>query len=304
MANILDTNANLLVAFDLLASERSVTRAAQRFGITQSAMSSALAQLRELFHDPLLVRVGNRMELTPRGVELAARIRPGIEALASALKQPPAFDPATSRARFVVAMSDFVELVVLPSLLERLSKRAPHVTLQVVGWGRLRPPEALARSEVDLSIGVYEDSRPTPQHHQAALFATRFKCIARDPHPRIGKRLRLSTYVQLGHVLLTEQLGDEGVVDVALRDIGESRRIALRVPHYLMVPHVVARSDLVAAIDERVANHFAHLLPIRLFEPPLDLPEAWVRMIWHERAAHDPALTWLRAQILETVPKS
>lgn len=291
MANILTTNANLLVAFDLLARELSVTGAAKRYGITQSAMSSVLAQLRELFEDPLLVRVGNAMRLTPRGAALAEQIRAGVALLADALEQPSGFDPRSSRQRFVVAMSDFIELVVLPRLVERLRQEAPQVDLQVVPWVRGVPPAALAE-DLDLALGIFSESESTQP-----LFDTRFVCIVRQRHPRVKRRLTLSTYVDLGHVLMTDQLGDEGVVDVALRLLGLSRRIALRVPHFSVVPHIVANSDLVAAVDEPVARHFAGLLPIRILEPPLELPRAVVRMAWHERTARDPARVWLRGVI-------
>lgn len=294
MADIFGINANLLVAMHALITEGSVTHAARRVGITQSAMSGALAQLRDLFDDPLLVRVGNRMQLTPRAEQLAPHVQAGVSAFQAALAGPIAFDPRRSQERFSLAMTDATELLLLPRLLTRLAELAPHVTLQVVHWGRFEPLPELATGEVDVMVGICDEKRLSAQHHQQPLYDDRFVCIVRRGHPRVGRRLTLATYAALGHVLVTEKPGSDGVVDAALRRLGKSRRIEVRVPHYLLVPRLVAHSDLVAAVDSAVAQRFAAELPLALFEPPLELPRATFRMIWHERTDRDPARRWLR----------
>ena len=299
MADIFSTNANLLVAFAVLAEERSVTSAARRFGISQSAMSGVLAQLRNLFDDPLLVRAGNRMALTPRAEALAKRICASVAELDLALTQPGAFDPADSTARFVIAMSDYTALVLLPALMERLTHLAPKTSVQVLPWGKLEATPALAEGGVDVMVGILEDSRLAPGFHRHPVFEDRFVCIVRKEHPSVRRELTLDTYLKLGHVIVTEKPWASGVIDKALERLGHSRKIGLRVPHYSIVPQVVANSDLIAAIDERFARRFVTALPLRILEPPLKLRSVHVDLLWHSRTADDPARAWLRQCITE-----
>lgn len=298
MPNILATNANLMVALAVLIEERSVTLAARRVGISQSAMSGVLAQLRELFDDPLLVRVGNAMQLTPRAQQLAARVRGAVAELDAVLQEPVVFDPASADARFVLAMTDYTELAVLPTLIAILARHAPRASLQVVHWGRLEPHPALAQGEVDAMVGMTASRRLPAGYHHTPLFEDRFQCIVRRDHPGVGEQLDLDTYTALGHVLVTEKPWADGVVDAALAKLGRRRHVVLRLSHYSLVPTVVASTDLVAAFDERVALHFARNLPIRVLEPPLSLPRGRVDLIWHERTDRDPARVWLREQVV------
>lgn len=299
MADIFSTNANLLVAFAVLAEERSVTRAARRFGISQSAMSGVLAQLRDLFDDPLLVRAGNLMALTPRADALAKRVCASVAELDLALTQPGSFDPAKSIARFVLAMSDYTALVLLPPLMERLTHLAPKASVQVLPWGKLEATPALAEGGVDVMVGILEHAKLPPGFHRQPVFEDRFVCIVRKDHPTVGRELTLETYLKLSHVIVTEKPWASGVVDKALERLGHSRTIGLRVPHYSIVPQVVATSDLIAAIDERFARRFVSALPLRIVEPPLKLRSVPVDLLWHSRTADDPARKWLRQCITD-----
>src|SRR6187402_2225780 len=169
-------NLNLLLAFDALIHERNVTRAASTMGVTQSAMSNSLAQLRLLFEDPLFRRTPRGIEPTPRALDLADPIRRGLGFLDRALAKR-TFDPSRESRSFVLATSDYVEFVLLPPLLGRLAREAPGVRLEVRPWGLHRVPEALARGEADLMIGFYND---VPAHHvEALLFDEHYVCIAR-----------------------------------------------------------------------------------------------------------------------------
>lgn len=291
MDRIRATNLNLLAAFAALIDEGSVTRAAKRMGITQSAMSSSLAQLRAVFGDPLFRRSAHGIDPTPKALELAALVRPGLALLERAL-QPARFDPSTAARTFVIAASDHVELVLLPGLLQRLASFAPGVRVHVQPWGLHEVPAALARGEADLAIGYY-DVIP-PHHHHRPAFDEPYACILRRDHPRVRGKLTLAAWLELDHVMVSQHRDAPGSVDVALATRGLSRRVSARVSHFLMVPVLVARTDMVAAIDKRVAETFAAPLRLQVFAPPIALPTGHVAQVWHEQVEDDPAQRWFR----------
>lgn len=292
--NINAINLNLLVAFDALFEELSVTRAARRAGVTQPAMSNTLAQLRELFDDALFVRHRTGLNPTARAKELAEPIRKGLSLLQAALAGS-SFEPATSERRFVIAASDYVELVLLPALLRRLAKAAPRVRLALRPWGLHEAPPELARGEVDLMLGFY--GKLPAQHHEQRLLEDEYVCVVRRSHPRVKGKLTLARYLELEHVLVSARSNSPGSVDRALAALGKKRRVGARVSHFLSVPPLVARTDLVAALDRRVAEVFAGPLGLRLLPPPLKLPRGVIGQVWHQQQDRDPAQRWLRQSI-------
>jgi DNA-binding transcriptional LysR family regulator len=294
--NISGVNLNLLVAFDALYSEQSVTAAARRTGVTQPAMSNTLAQLRALFDDALFVRHRTGLHPTARAKELAEPIRQGLKLLESALSAP-RFEPATSERRFVIAASDYVELVLLPALLRRLDKVAPRVRLQLKPWSLHEAPAELARGELDLMLGFY-DKLP-PHHHEQLLFEDEYVCVVRRRHPTVKTRLSLTQYLALSHVLVSSRSDSPGSVDRALAALGKKRSIGARVSHFMTVPVLVSQTDFVAALDRRVAQVFAVPLGLKLFPPPLKLPKGSVGQVWHEQQHSDPAQRWLRQLIAD-----
>ena len=288
--NITAVNLNLLVAFDALLAERHVTRAAHRLGVTQSALSNSLRQLRELFGDPLFTRAPRGVVPTPRALALGPLVREGLARLQAALGEP-SFDPATAERRFTIAASDFVQLVVLPALLAELAREAPGVSVVVRGWGKHDVPNGLASGELDLALGYFD--RVPARHRHRILFEEPFACIVREGHPRVKRRLSAKLWASIPHVVVSESAAAGPTrVDRALAVLGLERKVALRVSHFLVVPSIVASTDLSAAIDRRVALAFN--LPLQVFEPPLPLPSGRAALVWHERTHTDPALTWLR----------
>jgi DNA-binding transcriptional LysR family regulator len=292
---ITGTNLNLLTSFDALYAERSVSRAARQVGLTQSAMSAALKQLRGVFADPLFVRQAHGMLPTPRAHEVAAHVREALAALGRALA-PPRFVPAEATRAFTIATSDYVELVLLPEVLARLSVAAPGVRLHVKPWSHHRVPEELARGGFDAMIGFY--GKVPPHHRDAALFEERFVCVVRDGHPRVGRTLTLPTYAALGHVVVSQEATPTSV-DRALAAAGLRRDVVLRVSHFSSVPAIIARTDHVAALSERVARRFARTAKLRILPHPLRMPPDRIGMVWHEGVDADPGHAWLRARFLE-----
>jgi DNA-binding transcriptional LysR family regulator len=299
-ADIRAINLNLLAAFDALLEERNVTRAAGKMGVTQSALSSSLAQLRLLFEDPLFRRTPHGIEPTPRALELGEPIRRGLGLFERALS-PRSFDPGTESRVFVLATSDYVEFVLLPPLLKRLAREAPGVHLEVRPWGLQQVPKSLQSGEVDLMIGFYDE---VPAHHrETLLFDEHYVCIARKKHPGLGRKPTLKSWLAQKHVLVSQKGNSPGTVDrvLAARDL--KRTIGARVSHFLLVPTLVAQTDLVAAVNERVATAFVESLSLRVFAPPVPLPKGRIGQVWHEQLEHDPAQRWFRQLIVEECRK-
>ena len=294
--NITAANLNLFVAFDALVTHSSVSRAAQHVGITQSAMSNSLRQLRGLFDDPLFLRSSHGIVPTPRAKELAVPVRDALRLLERTL-QPKVFDPATSTRTFVLIASDYVEFVLLPRLLGQVAKHAPGVRIQMLPWGLHQVPEELARGNADLMIGFYD--KVPPHHREQFLFEERYACVVRKGHPLVSSKLTLRTYAALKHVMVSQSAGATSGIDRALAELGYTREVSLRVSHFLNVPPLVASTDLVAALSRRVAEPFARMLPLRLFEPPLRLRVSRIGMVWHDSLHDDPAHQWLRGMVTE-----
>lgn len=295
LVNISAINLNLLVAFDALAAERNVTRAAKRLGLTQSAVSNALAQLRRLVDDPLFVRAPRGVVPTERALALAGPIRQALALVTSALEGPAAFEAAQSTRSFVVAASDFTEYVVLPPLLHRLRVEAPRIRIEVRPWGLHEVPPGLGTGDVDLMIGYY-GALPAG-HREEPLFEEEYACIVRKGHPLVRGKLTLKQYVALSHVLVSQRASSPGSVDRALARRGQSRTVGARVSHFLMVPHLVAQTDMVAAISRRVALPAAKSLPLTVHAPPLPLPTSTVGQVWHARAEGDAGHRWFRGVV-------
>lgn len=294
--NIRAVNLNHLVTFDALLAERSVTRAAKRVGVTQSAVSSALRQLRVTFDDPLFVRRANGVEPTARALALAEPIARGLAAFEAALA-PATFVPKSAERTFVVAASDYVELVLLPPLLRRLAREAPRVRLEMVPWGLHEVPPALARGEVDLMLGYY--GRLPAAHRHEIVFEESFICIARRGHPKLGKRPTLAAWLATPHVVVSQKPGSTSSVDRAVAALGKSRTIGVRVSHFSVVPHVVASTDFTAALSRRIAEPAARALGLVTFAPPLALPKGRLGQVWHDRLDADPGHAWLRGVVAE-----
>jgi len=307
---------NLFVAFDALARERNVTRAASRVGITQSAMSHALRRLRELLRDPLLVRSRGGMVLTPRADGLVVPLRSGLMTLGRALAQPSAFEPRTARRSFRIASPDLFDVLVIPKLLERIRKVAPGVDISILPMDDRRLADQLETGEIDTAIvPQMDDPRfqrlqlTAPGLVRRTLFRDRFVCLMRADHPALqdagkqkrGKRrkpgertLSLETYAGLSHLLLSPSGSGPGVVDELLADRGLSRRIALRIPAFYSALLIVARSDLIMTAPAALARLAPPGASVVALPAPLPLPTHSVNLVWHERFTKDAGHEWLR----------
>jgi DNA-binding transcriptional LysR family regulator len=291
---------NLLVALDALLAERSVTRAAGRIGITQSAASHALSRLRRLTGDELLVRGRDGMVPTIRAEAMRAPLRRTLEEIIGTLSSPRAFDPKTARVRAFIGASDYAELVLLPGIMARLVREAPGAELRVLMPGQ-DPASELASGKLDFVI------MPSPPGDEGQgirgrhLLSDRFVCIARRGHPLAKtKTLTISSFAGAAHALISPWGMEGGYVDDALARLGLQRKVAVAVPHFLVAPHIVASSDLLLTVAERVAEVVAGPLGLVVLAPPqeLALTGFTLSILWHERTHEDPARRWLRDVII------
>jgi DNA-binding transcriptional LysR family regulator len=295
--HITGLDLNLLVALDALLAERNVTRAAGRIGITQSAMSHALSRLRELTGDALLVRTRKGMVPTPRAEALGPPIRRALDEVTRALAPPPAFAPRTAKRRFVVGTSDYGEFVLLPRLAALLEREAPGIDLRVRAHGAdfVTP----LSGDMDLAVAPAGPPEGMPGVRARRLFDDRFVCVVRKGHPLARKRLTMKLFAAASHVLISPREKEGGYVDEALAKHGLSRRVAVMVPHFLIAPHVVAATDYVLTLAERIAARLAEPLGLAALAPPeeLALEGFSISALWHERLHDDPAHRFLRDRL-------
>jgi len=289
---------NLLLVFDALATERSVTRAAAKVGLSQPALSNALARLRALFRDPLFERSAGQMQPTPRARQLLTPLSEAISKLREAFETQAAFQPDASDREFLIATNDYVDSLLLPRVVQRLQRDAPSIALRTVrtDYLFLPPVERLQSGELDLALGFFgETPRPNPGLLSRRLLTGRLVCILRTTHPRAGRQLSLRTFVETPHVRVMYPGNErQGSIDTILRSRGLSRRIAVTVPHYLTIPAMVAKSNLLGVVPEQMAHRAARSLRLKIFDPPIALPDITVMMIWNERAQFDRAHRWFR----------
>ncbi len=287
------SNLNLLPALEALLVEGSVGAAARRLHVSQSAMSHSLAKLRTLFDDPLLVPQGRGLVPTARALQLLATLPGALDLLAQAVTAPEAFDPKTASRTFRLATVDYFELTMLPHALRYLLEHAPGISLEIE---RFTPAttSALVAGEVDLALIGGSFTGAPAGLRRTLLFRDPFSVIARADHPALGRRLDLETYLELGHVLVSIEGRREGAVDRALAKIGKSRRVALRVPHFVSAPLAVLASENICTIASSVAHRARELFGLRVLAPPVEVEPAPVVAIWPRRHDGDPARRWFR----------
>lgn len=293
--NLAGIDLNLLVVFDALMTEGQVTRAGEKLGLSQPATSNALARLRNLTKDQLFIRNSGKLQPTPVAISLAQQIQPALSQIQTALSTAQPFDPLTSDRVFSIGMSDHVEFVLLPRLLEKLETTAPHVKIQVRSGNRQQLLSRLDNGEIDLMCGLFPNK--IAWHEQQLLFRERFVCVCREDHPSIGDTLSLDEYINADHLLLSVQEDMVGRVDYLLAQQNLTRNIAVSTPHFLVAPSILARTNLIVTLVERVAQEFAPTLNLKILPCPLPLQGFSVSMRWHQSMRDRATNSWLRDAI-------
>lgn len=289
----------LLRAFVAIYETGSVTAAADRLFVTQPTVSYSLAKLREALNDPLFVRSGSTMAPTPRAQDCYAPFSGALLQIENALERARQFEPAESRRRFRVAMSDIGELIFLPPIFELLRQRAPHVELEVVQVVIEDLPGWLASGKVDAAVGNLPSICNQTRH--VTMFHEHYVCLLSKTHPRIRRRLSLQAYTSARHVYVSSKFSGHRLVEDALRDAGVLRQVALHVPHFTVLPHLIASSDLLAVVPSRVAEMFKSYGGLTALALPIAIPPIEVRVHWDRRHEGNAAQQWLVGVIREAL---
>jgi DNA-binding transcriptional LysR family regulator len=294
--NVQDLDLNLLRVFDAVLREKGVTAAAARLELTQPAVSNALGRLRAVLGDALFVRTPSGMEPTPFARGVAEPVRQALALLDSALAHGPVFEPASATRAFRFYMSDLGQVEFLPPLVERVQRLAPNVRLEAVSFDLEHIADGLGSGALDLAIGFLPALGPPVQ--RKFLFRDPYVCLMREDHPA-GRGFTRKKFVEASHVLVTYRGGGHRVIEEALERAGVARRIALRVPHFTVVPMVLERTDLILTLPARVGRVYERRGRLKQLPVPISIAPAEVAVHWHERFDPDPGNRWLREQVIE-----
>ena len=286
---------NLFVVFDAIYTEANLTRAGQIIGITQPAVSNALARLRESFNDPLFVRTAQGMVPTPMAQNIINPVRSALALLRVSVQESRTFNPLQANKTFRISMTDLTEAVVLPPLFQRLRKQAPSVVVESLLSHRRETTSDLAAGRLDFAIDAPLNTDPQVRH--VKLMEDRYVCAMRPAHPLAGQpSISLDEYLGLTHIHISTRRNGLGQVDLALGKMGLQRKITLRSQHYLMASNVLQHTDMVMTVPERFARrHALHFVALPLNE----LPNVETHLYWHESTEQDPANRWMRELLIE-----
>lgn len=294
-----EIDLNLLVTFDALLRERRVSRVAASLGLSQPAVSNALARLRRLLDDPLFVRTPGGMEPTPLARQLATPVADALATLHGALNRRTGFGPRESDRVFTLGMSDIGEVYFLPPLVRAIAEIAPGVTVSTVRNAAVDLKHEMETGHVDLAIGLLPQLKGG--FHQRRLFLQRYVCLFRRGHALDRRKaLTQADYEAADHVRVVSAGTGHGQVDERLARRGVQRRIQLTVPHFVAVGHLLQHTELVATVPEKLAQALVEPFDLVTAPLPFAVPAFAVNAFWHAKVHHDPANQWLRQVVVDT----
>src|SRR5579863_833330 len=294
-----ELDLNLIPYLVAMEDTRNVSRAAELLGVSQPRVSTALGRLREYFADPLFVRTSRGMEPTPRALALIPAAREALGHIERGVRDAQQFDPATTTLTFSIALSDVGEIVFLPRLLQLFAERAPYANLRSVSLSPSHVERGLESGDVDLAVGYFPDLSGN-NFFQQRLFTHRFICLMRTGHPLAGAPLTLDTFLACGHAVVRAEGRSQEVLEKFLEKKRIRRRAVLETPHFMSLPFILARTDLIATVPHAIGFAYAaEHASITLVEPPLPLPHFDLKQHWHRKYHNDPRMTWLRGVVSE-----
>ena len=297
--NIRSKDLNLLVIFDALMLELNVSKAAEKLGLSQPAMSNALSRLRDDLGDPLFVRASRGVKPTPKALALKDQIADVLR-LTSSLYEHLAFDPKQIKGRFTIASTDFFEHLALGKLLPELARLAPDLTLVVRSTLGALPKQELEDGRIDLAIAGFFGDVPEGFYKQKLSDET-YSCVVRVDHPVIKSQMSLAQFTQLEHILISPQGDLYGVVDQELAKKKLTRHIACGVSNFHSPAKIVERSDYIVTVPTRIAKSYAEYYKVRVIDPPLAIPGFQLFAVWHGRTHQSPQHQWMRQQIAKSI---
>ena len=302
--NFAALDLNLLRVLDALMRERSVTRAGERIGLSQPAVSNALTRLRKILGDELFVRRGTDMLPTPRAEAIGPTLRTMLAQIEDVLSADAKFNPAAAARTFTFLGSDIVSSLVMPALSERIAAAAPGVRLRMLDISAADMQQQLRDDVVDLAFNLA--STPPEWMSRQAVYAIRYAVIASPDNAEIraagikpGKTLPLKLFCKLPHALRSSDSTMRGVIDDTLQKLGHTRRVVLALPHFHAIAAAVARGHLIAALPKVFAQAVVKESRLVVYQPPVPIEAGELFMYWHKRHDQNPALRWMRQQASE-----
>jgi DNA-binding transcriptional LysR family regulator len=294
--NTYRVDLNLLAVFHAILETRSVTLAAEKFGITQPAMSNALTRLRELMGDPLFVHTSTGMQATPYALEIAGPIADALNGFQKAINHRDSFDPMTSSRTFRFHITDMGQINILPALLERLHVVAPGIKVEAETLSLDEIRTRLEDGRVDFSVGHLPKLQGRNIRFEK-LFQERYVVLMRAGHPAASPTLTQKTYLNAAHAIVTSVGGGHHIVEETL--IKKRARIIARLPNIMAISMILSRTDLIATIPRRVATELAKTSALKVCALPVSMPEFDVTVFWHERSDAGSADAWMRDQLID-----
>ncbi|MBN3787943.1 LysR family transcriptional regulator [Burkholderia sp. Ac-20353] len=292
-----ELNLNQLLVLDVLLSERSLTRAARVLDLTQPALSKTLARLRQYFDDPLFVRVGLRMEPTPKALELGEPVRAILQSVRALRSDRISFDPRTSQRSFRFFMLDVGASQMLPLLLSRLAEEAPGILVQAINADAAHLDTWLENGTVDLAIGAFPGLMQGMRRQ--LLWHETYSAVVRKDHPRLAQLGEPDTFVAEKHVLVSTAGTGHGHLNAerAIEAAVPHNNIVCRVPSFATAALIAQHSDTVAILPLTLARAICGNLDLAVVTPPLALPDLEIAQYWHDRVHREPGNQWIRALV-------
>ncbi len=297
MINTNRIDLNLLGVFHAIHETKSVTLAAERFGITQPAMSNALARLRKLFGDPLFVHGSSGMQATPYALELAGPIKEALLGFQSVLGHGKSFDASSTGRTFRFHMTDMGQINFLPPLLERLRMIAPNVKIEAQTLSLDAIRSELEAGRIDFAVGHLTKLKGRGICSKPLLVRERYDVLMRAGHPAAREPLTQKLFLKASHAVVTSVGGGHQVVEEAL--VRKRANIMARVPSVMAIPMILSRTDMMSTIPGAVAIKLAKTGPFIVAALPINIPEFEVCVFWHQRFDASPAIFWMRSQLVE-----
>ena len=296
--NLKETDLNLFIAFDVIYTEKNLTKAGQVLGITQPAVSNALSRLRELFGDDLFIRTSKGMIPTPVANQIIKDVRSALSLIQNTISETEKFDPSIAEMTFKISIGDSSEYRLLPLLIKELAEIAPRIKVETYLTPRKDAPRELASGTIDFSIDPPVHTDPHLRHEK--IYEEDYVMIVRKDHPILSlKEITIEDYLKLSHIHISNRKTGLGHVDMALYRLGLSRDISLRAQHFLVAPYIVEQSDLAIT----TTKGFAVDRDLAWRELPFEIEPLILHLYWHEAKDSDPSTKWMKDLMLKTYGK-
>ncbi|MGD2179691.1 LysR family transcriptional regulator [Lusitaniella coriacea] len=293
--NLRQLDLNLLVALDALITEASVTRAAEKLDMSQSAMSYSLKRLRVILNDEILVRTSRKMEVTTYARQIGDRVRQILTEIQSTLLENEVFNPAMAKKIFKIAASDYVEATIGTRLIGQLTNKAPGIRIRISNLAKETVMNVLDNNQLDIVINPQLSLKSW--HVKEDLYREEFVCVVRGDDSLT--ELPITDYLDQNHILVSMRDDFQGAGDKILERQQQSRQVIWSTSHFMTVPFLLANSDCAALLPKRMAQQCAKAMNLRLFAPPIEIDGFTVSMVWHQRNNNNPQHQWLRQQIID-----